>query len=339
MKRSAATCAAVLAAIGLGCGSDSNDLPLGGLGGVRFTTVGQRSITFVDASRPTKANGSYPGAPTRTLPSLVWYPAEASAAGADVEDIPCLGGIATSHRGDPSRCTVEQDAAFDSSGAPYPLIVFSHGFGNGASATTYFSRAIASYGYIVVAPDFPLSSRNTPGGPTVADLPDQAGDVAFLASVFLGEVDGVDAPFPGAVDGARLGAAGRSLGGSTTLFVTHNAKYRDPRFRAAAAVSPGWDVQTAVYGHDGYFEGISTPLLIIGGSDDTTAPFPTNDQPPYDLANPPKFLVELFGEGHTPETEGSNTALVAFFEAFLRGRLDVLAALDGIPEARVEEEE
>ena len=50
------------------------------------------------------------------------------------------------------------------------------------------------------------------------------------------------------------------------------------------------------------------PLLIVGGSEDRTAPFPDNDQPPYDLANPPKFLVELIGEGHTPETEGTNTA-------------------------------
>lgn len=336
MRRRALGCAAALAAIGIGCG-DSNDLPAGDLGGVRFTTVGQTSMTFVDVSRPTKANGSYPGAPTRTLPSLVWYPAEGSSAGADAVEVACLGGIAENHRGDSERCTVEPDAAFDHGAAPYPLIVFSHGFGNGASATTYFARALASYGYVVVAPDFPLSNRNTPGGPTVVDLPDQAGDVSFLADVFLGEVPGVSAPFPGAVAPEMLGAAGRSLGGSTTLFVTHRTSSLDPRFRAGAAVSPGWDVQTAVFGRDGYFAGITTPLLIVGGSDDTTAPFATNDQPPYDLANPPKLLVELFGEGHTPETEGANTALVAFFEAFLRGRRGALAALGRIPEARIEQ--
>jgi hypothetical protein len=37
--------------------------------------VGMRSYTFVDRSRPTSANGSFPGAPTRTLPTLLLYPA------------------------------------------------------------------------------------------------------------------------------------------------------------------------------------------------------------------------------------------------------------------------
>ena len=38
--------------------------------------VGKRSYTFVDTSRPTSANGTYPGAPTRTLQTLLLYPAK-----------------------------------------------------------------------------------------------------------------------------------------------------------------------------------------------------------------------------------------------------------------------
>ena len=37
--------------------------------------VGERSYTFVDGGRSTPPNGSYAGASTRTLPTLVLYPA------------------------------------------------------------------------------------------------------------------------------------------------------------------------------------------------------------------------------------------------------------------------
>ena len=322
---------ALLMTVGVGCGDSRHGSTTTALGGTPFTTIGRSLATFVDTSRRTQANGSYPGAPTRTLPCIIWYPGQAQAGQASAETIPCLAGIAKNHRGGSDGCTVVPDAALDSTGSPYPLIVFSHGFGNSAEATTSFSQALAQYGYVVVAPTFPLSQENAPGGSSVNDLPGQAGDVGFLIDVFLGEVAGIAAPFPGAIDAGRIGAAGRSLGGSTTLLATHNVKYLDPRIRASAPVSPGWEVQLALLGKDGYFTGITTPLLIIGGSADDTAPFVKNDQPPYDLANPPKILVDEIGEGHTPETEASNTALVAFFDAYLRGKTDELAIFDHLP--------
>ena len=329
---------AILLPIAVGCG-DASQSPSSSsqLGGAQFTTVGRIHTTFVDSSRPTQANGSYPGAPTRTLTSIVWYPGVATD-GAGGDEIPCLAGIASGHRGGDGRCVVREDAALDDSGAPYPLIVFSHGFGNGAVATTSYAQALASYGYVVVAPDFPLSKSDAPGGSTVSDLPAQTGDVSFLIDVFLGQVADTAAPFPGRIDAQRIGAAGRSLGGSTTLLVTHNVKYKDARIRASAPVSPGWVLQTAFYGTDGYFAGIDTPLLIIGGSADTTAPYPTNDQPPYDLASPPKILVELLGEGHTPETPGANAALIAFFDAYLSGHTGELAVIDALAGAVIQKQ-
>jgi len=320
--------AAFLSVLAAACG-DSSSSPPTELAGVRFANVGRVAATFVDASRPTQANGSYPGAPARTLPSLVWYPSSAGGAEEGASEVPCLGGGA-------ERCTVVPDAALDGAGAPYPLIVFSHGFGNGATATTSYAQALAQHGYVVVAPDFPLSNRNAPGGASVNDLPAQAGDVGFLIDVFLGAVASVPSPFPGAIDAQAVGAAGRSLGGSTTLLATHSTSYLDPRIRASAPISPGWFVQTALLPNVDYFTGITTPLLIIGGSDDTTTPFAENQQAPYDLAGAPKALVELFGQEHTPQTVEANTALVAFFDAYLLGRTDELTILDALPNARVE---
>ena len=60
--------------------------------------VGRATFTFVDASRPTAASGSCAEEPSRTLVTEVWFPATSP------------GG-----------------AIVDASGAPYPLVVHSHG--------------------------------------------------------------------------------------------------------------------------------------------------------------------------------------------------------------------
>ncbi len=58
----------------------------------RTYAVGTRALTFVDASRATSPNGSFAGAPSRTLPTQVWYPAE-GAAGARRSPTPRPTGV------------------------------------------------------------------------------------------------------------------------------------------------------------------------------------------------------------------------------------------------------
>src|SRR4051812_28709516 len=52
----------------------------------RRYAVGTRTLTFEDTSRATSANGSFGGAPTRTLPTEFWYPAAGTAGGGPVAD-------------------------------------------------------------------------------------------------------------------------------------------------------------------------------------------------------------------------------------------------------------
>src|SRR3954453_19885236 len=66
--------------------------------------VGVRTETFVDPTRPTSANNDYPGAPTRTLVTTVFYPAVGAPGSPDQTNAP-----AVDHR-------------------RFPLVVFSHGF-------------------------------------------------------------------------------------------------------------------------------------------------------------------------------------------------------------------
>ena len=109
--------------------------------------VGVRTETFVDSSRPTDPSNGAPGKPSRTLRTLVLYPAQGEASDRDVPDAPPAAEA-----------------------APFPLIEFSHGFTASGPAYTLLLRQFAAAGYVVAAPTFPLSSGGTPGGPNVSRL-------------------------------------------------------------------------------------------------------------------------------------------------------------------------
>src|SRR5262249_56793088 len=95
-----------------------------------------------------------PGAPERSLPTAVWYPTAPDAGG--------------------------PDAALASEGRPFPLIVFGHALGSYDSQSTFLTTHLATHGYIVAAPTFPLSSLRAPGGATGADVPAPAGAASLL---------------------------------------------------------------------------------------------------------------------------------------------------------------
>jgi predicted dienelactone hydrolase len=164
--------------------------------------VSQRTYTFVDESRPTAPNGTYPGAPSRTLVTEVWFPATSS------------GG-----------------AFVDESGGPYPIIMSSHGFLSNRLGLDYLATHLASRGYVVGSVNYPLSHIGAPGGATAADVHNQPGDLSFARDRIVDE-------FGAVIDGDRMGAQGLSLGGLTTELATFHADLRDPRIDAALALAP-----------------------------------------------------------------------------------------------------
>ena len=169
--------------------------------------VGVTTTTFEDRSRGTMQNGSAPASPSRRLVTEIWYPTDAG------------------ESDDPQR-----DAPLADERRPFPLIMYSHGFMSFRTEGAMLARHLASHGYIVASPDFPLSNFNTPGGPTTADVPEQPGDVSFLIDELLARsADSSDEWF-GAVDTERMGATGLSLGGLTTLLVTFHVSLHDAAF-------------------------------------------------------------------------------------------------------------
>jgi predicted dienelactone hydrolase len=260
--------------------------------------VKETTVTFVDTSRPTSANGTYPGAPTRTLATYILYP----------------------ERNDHDQ-------------KRYPLIVFAHGFTASGPSYQFLLRDWAAAGYIVAAPTFPLSSAGAPGGSRLGDYVNQPADVSFVISQMLALDSDPRSPLYRNVDARRIGVAGHSLGAVTTLGVAWNKCCQDPRIDAAIAISG----IRAPFPDGAYFTGERVPLLLIHGTADGTVPY-AGSRAAYEAAAPPKYLLTLHGAGHVPffgayDSVVDNT-VVAFFDAYLvhRGRLEIerVGNVDGV---------
>jgi len=231
--------------------------------------VGEHTFTFVDASRATPPNGSYAGAPTRTLPTVVWYPAAGHADGTTI------------------------DAAI-AAGGPFPLVLHSHGFHDDNRGEHYLAEHLASHGYVVASPQYPLSNGSAPGGATLADTPNQPADARFVIDQVLAQSATPGSAIAGAVDGQRIAASGLSLGGLTTLLVTYHDKLRDSRIRAALAIAPPSCFLTATF-----FSTAKVPLVLLAGDADLIVPIQANAVRSFGMAQDPKQLITLARGSHT----------------------------------------
>jgi len=252
-----------------------------------------RTETFVDPSRPTPAHGDAPDRPTRTLVTTIARP--------------------------------------DGPG-PFPLILFSHGFGSSGEDYTAMLRALASAGYVVAAPDYPLTSKRAPGGPERgADGDQQPADATFVINQILRMSADGTGPLAGAVDPGRIGAAGHSMGAGVTLGLGYNSCCRDPRVRAGVLMAAS---TPAIFRGD-YFGPPATPILIIHGDSDDTLPY-QGGRRIFSDADDPKYFLTVLGGGHNgPFTAATDApgavvvvaATVDFFDAYLKGRPDGLTRL------------
>ena len=224
-------------------------------------------MTLVDGARPTMANGTFPGVPERTLPTAVWYPTAPDAGGGD--------------------------APLASDGRPFPLVVFAHALGSYNSQSTILTTHLASHGYIVAAPTFPLSRLGAPGGATVADVPAQAGDVTFVIDAFLALGRDPQTRFANGVDPERIALTGHSGGALTTLVTTYDARLREPRIKAAVPFAP-----PSCFLQPGYFDAATVPLLIVQGDRDLLVDPVGDAAAVYARARPPKLLLLVHGGTH-----------------------------------------
>jgi dienelactone hydrolase len=266
-------------------------LAVAGSAAARYA-VGIRSYTFVDDGRATPPNGTHPGAPTRTLPTVLLYPAKGEPGGEPAENAP----------------PVHKRQRF-------PVIVFAHGMG--ATVPPYLSalEAWAARGYVVAAPTFPLSSGTAPGGPSLVDYQEQPADVSFVLDRVLRKARRNQGGLRKTISRHRVGAAGHSLGAVTTLALVANSCCRDRRFDAAVA----WAGIELPFTGGTFFPAPNPPLMLVHGTADPTYPSSVDL---YGRASSPKAFVTLVNGPHIPNippwVDPTVNSTVDFFDGFLK---------------------
>jgi dienelactone hydrolase len=222
--------------------------------------VGFRVLPLEDTSRPIPADGAFPGAPARSLPTAVWYPAAPGTSG--------------------------QNAPLDST-APFPLVLHAHALMDVNTGERYLTEHLASHGFVVAAPTFPRSHIGAPGGPTVRDLANQPGDLAFLIDRLPGEL-------PGAIDAARVGASGLSLGATTVLLTAYDADLRDRRLRAVLPIAPPYSCAFTRR----FYRDARPPLLLLQGTGDLMVDPAADSERVFRRARGNRRLVEIANGSH-----------------------------------------
>jgi predicted dienelactone hydrolase len=211
------------------------------------------------------------GAP-RTLETVVWYPTTARSRRA----APAAGN-APLRRG------------------RYPLVVFSHGACGRPTEATYLTMALASRGFVVVAPSHPgdtaddgfasCASRAT----TIDSAVNRVPDVQFAIDAMLAAAADPSSRFARHLRTDAIGMSGLSFGGFTTLL----AAQEEPRIRAALAMVPGGTAALL----QGAAHDVTIPTMVIGAEHDVVVGYAESEMAFVRLAGP-RFLVKVLAANH-----------------------------------------
>jgi predicted dienelactone hydrolase len=257
-----------------------------------------------------------PGGRSGELVIEVWYPARsASDDDADPYELPI---VLDARRG----------AAADRSGAPYPLVGFSHGLGGVRYQSASLCEHLASHGYVVVSPDhdgtilldIDWDHMNEATLARPGEVQDAIDAVAGISAELAPELAGLSAPGRYAMIGHSFGAvttlalAGGRLdvsqldqhcdenGGSACRFLKGvdpdelaSVRQADPRIAVAVPMSPGgW------YAFGAHGAGLAElpPTLVLGGTRDGVLPYADEIRPTYEAIGGPRRAATYAEAGH-----------------------------------------
>jgi predicted dienelactone hydrolase len=288
--------------------------------------VGVRTLQVTDKNRPDILNIKE-GQPTvmydRTLTLEVWYPATLASgqkAGGEYRVITRDASVTATLYGKAVR-----DAAPDTTGAPFPLVIISHGYPGNRFLMSHLGENLASKGFVTVSIDHKDSTYDDQKA-FASTLYNRPFDQLFV----LNEIARLGKPgsgnvLAGLVDASRTGIVGYSMGGYGVVNVigggysaaaaTLNgappnkmltargaanpdyAKSMDPRIKAAIAVAP-WGMVGGFWDADG-LKGIKTPVLFVAGSADEVAGYDKGTKAIYQAAvNADRYLLTFRDASH-----------------------------------------
>ncbi|MGE4565060.1 MAG: alpha/beta hydrolase family protein [Victivallaceae bacterium] len=242
----------------------------------------------------------------QTLTLAVWYPTEAQAG------IYNYGGII--------KGNVAPDAMPSAKNGPYPLLVFSHGYGGSGVSSVFFSEVLAARGWIVACPDhhdqysavriktgqnkafdrqlFLESSRKITNS-----TPDDRHKYLYRIDEISAAIDGIvnSGDFGKLIDKKRIAVGGHSLGGFTALGVSGTIRERrDPRIKAVLLFSTG---AGAYLFRSDELSAVSIPSMLLMGEKERNQIRGSQTMSKlsdiiYNNLPAPKYFLEVRGGNH-----------------------------------------
>lgn len=193
--------------------------------------------------------------------------------------------------------------------------MFAHGYQVGPSPYESLLESWAAHGYVVAAPEFPLTDQDIAGvNLDENDINNQPADVRFVTDHVIAS----SSPVASRIDSARVAIAGHSDGAETVLAASVAAVPAGaPPYRALVAMS--------VQELPGVTHTANPPMLVTQGDADNINP-PSYGYTTFQYGAAPKFLLVLKGGGHLPPLQagsawlpGIEAATEAFLDAYLAG--------------------
>ncbi|MGB0113051.1 MAG: dienelactone hydrolase family protein [Ilumatobacteraceae bacterium] len=244
----------------------------------------------------------------RPLTVDVWFPID-DAGDAPLHQYTLIPGVYYE-----SPAAVGADASQIATDGPFPLVVYSHGSGGLRYIASSYTEAIASHGYIVVAPDH---TGNTAVDQLVGTQVDFAvnalnrpNDVEAVINAMLDPTNVETGAFVASVDPEEIAVTGHSFGGFTSLAMAGGYSNdlgtfaADPRVDAIIPLAPATGDDSGRLMSDADLEAISVPTLVMVGTADESTPIDPNVTRIWDhSSSEPLYVAELVDARHESFTD------------------------------------